>query len=289
MNKIVIKNKPLVSVIIPVYNRKTFIVEAVESVLNQTYNKLELIIVDDGSDDCTYSKIKDKYLYLQDQVKIRYFYQRNRGVSAARNVGIRESKGEYIAFLDSDDLWHRDKLEKQLEYLSLNKEYSVSYTNEIWIRRGKRVNPKKIHSKYSGWIYKKCLPLCIISPSSIILNREVIEVIGLFDENLPACEDYDYWLRLTAKYPIYYHEEALITKRGGHNEQLSQKYPVMDGFRIYAIDKIIQSGILSDDNYRVSVDELLYKAKIVEQGARKRSRLAEANKYQEIIKYYSDK
>ncbi|RLB05643.1 MAG: glycosyltransferase family 2 protein, partial [Deltaproteobacteria bacterium] len=181
---------PRVSVIIPTYNRRTLLLEAVESVLAQTYSDFELIVVDDGSTDGTEEAIK-RY-----GSRLIYTYQPHQGVSAARNKGIEIARGELVAFLDSDDLWLPKKLQIQVTFMDQHPEVQLCYTDEIWIRRGVRVNPKKKHAKYSGWIYPHCLPLCIISPSSALVRRGLFAQVGHFDPQLPVCEDYDFWLRV---------------------------------------------------------------------------------------------
>jgi glycosyltransferase involved in cell wall biosynthesis len=180
-----------VSVVIPTYNRLPTVKDAIESVLNQTYRDFEFWVVDDGSTDGTGEALRT----FGDKVK--YVSQNNRGVSAARNLGLRISRGKYLAFLDSDDLWEPQKLEIQVKCMEENPQFPLCYTDEVWIRGGTRVNPKKKHAKYSGWIFEKCLPLCIISPSSALMKRSLFDEIGGFDETLPVCEDYDLWLRVT--------------------------------------------------------------------------------------------
>ncbi len=278
--------KPLVSVIIPTYNRGDIVMEAIDSVIQQTYRPLEILVIDDGSMDNTFRIIRNRFLILKSNLTIRYFYQSNKGVSSARNLGIMQSHGEYIAFLDSDDLWDKQKLEIQMNFLSPHKDFMVCYTDEIWIRKGVRVNAKNIHRKYSGYIYEYCLPLCIISASSILLKRDVIDDIGLFDESLSACEDYDYWLRLCSEYPIYFVNQKLITKRAGHSDQLSYKYPVMDRFRIFALLKILSDNHLKQDQYHKTVQILLKKCHIVKNGAHKRNNKDDVKYYSSIIRQY---
>jgi len=273
---------PEVSVIIPTYNRWEFLNEAVESVLNQTYRDFELIVVDDGSTD-TDRKILDCY-----SGEIKVIYQTHSGVSKARNTGIHAAQGNYITFLDSDDLWNYCKLEKQIQFFSSNQDYQVCYSDEIWIRNGKRVNPGKKHRKYSGWIFEYCLPLCIISPSSVMIKGDVFDEVGLFDESLPACEDYDLWLRISAKYPIYFLEEPLITKRGGHRDQLSHQFWGNDRFRIVALQKILSDGSLSSDYRHKAISVFQEKCLILMSGCKKRGKLTESNYYQSLIHYYDD-
>ncbi len=267
-------NEALVSVIIPTYNRCNIVSRAIDSVLAQTYRNIELIVIDDGSTDQTGALIATKY-----GAGVKYLYQKNSGVSSTRNHGIRVSRGQYIAFLDSDDSWAYDKLEKQMKFLQENKKYKICYTDEIWIRAGNQVQPREIHQKYGGRIFAKCIPRCIISPSSVIIARGIIDKIGLFDTNLPVCEDYDYWLRLSATYPIAYIEEKLITKYGGHADQLSRRYPVMDRYRVYALEKILTSPHLEEPVRDMVLESIIQRCAIISNGAFKRKRYALHEKF----------
>jgi GT2 family glycosyltransferase len=264
---------PKVSVIIPTYNRYKFLSEAIESVLNQQYQDYELIVVDDGSTDDT-AQIAQKY-----NSKISYIYQENRGVSAARNRGLACSSGEYLCFLDSDDVWQPGKLKTQVEFMERHLEYQISYTDEVWIRNGVRVNQRRKHRKYGGWILPYCLPLCIISPSSVMIKRGLFDVVGKFDESLPACEDYDLWLRIARDYPIGFIEQPLIIKRGGHADQLSRKYYGIDRFRIVALEKLLAAGNLSPKHERLVKEQLAIKCRIYAQGCYKRGKQAEGDIY----------
>jgi glycosyltransferase involved in cell wall biosynthesis len=268
---------PLVSVIIPTYNRESFIAECVESVLAQTFSNFELIVVDDGSTDRTETVVGG---YSD---KIRYLRQEQRGPAAARNSGIRNASGEWLSFLDSDDLWLPNKLEFEMEYVSKNPNMRICYSEEIWYRRGRRVNPAQKHRKYSGWIYRKMLPLCIVSPSSVMIHRSVLEKVGLFDEELPACEDYDLWLRIGSRYPIALIPEALIIKRNGHEGQQSQKYWGMDRFRIKALANMLNSAELSEEDRIATQQVLQQKCQIMIQGCLKRDKIKEAEYYSGIM------
>jgi glycosyltransferase involved in cell wall biosynthesis len=277
MNKIAIN--PQVSVIIPTYNRGWIIKEAIDSVLAQDYTKFELIVVDDGSTDHT-SDVLDSY-----GKDIKVISQKNKGVSAARNRGIAEASGKFIAFLDSDDLWLSQKLSVQIEFFNQTPDALICQTEEVWIRNGLRVNPKKRHKKPSGMIFKPSLELCLVSPSAVMIQRSLFDRVGKFDETLPACEDYDLWLRISCRVPVHLIDEPLIIKRGGHDDQLSSRAG-LDRFRIKAIEKIIKSGLLSDYQQRAAVKTLKKKCDIYAAGCRKRGREEEALYYTSLSKKY---
>lgn len=273
-------NMKKISVIIPTHNREPFLKECIESVFDQTYNDFELIVVDDGSTDET-EKLLESY-----SQRLLFIKQKQKGPSSARNLGIKKSKGDWITFLDSDDLWLPKKLEFQMNYFEEHKDAKISYTEEIWYRNGVRVNPHKKHEKHSGWIYQKMLPLCLVSPSSVMIHRSVLNKIGNFDETLLACEDYDLWLRIANLYPIYLIETPLIIKRNGHKEQQSQKFWGMDRFRIYSLIKLLKNNELSEKD-KIATQKILHKkCKIFSNGCEKREKFEDANKYRSFIELY---
>ncbi|SVA19537.1 uncharacterized protein METZ01_LOCUS72391, partial [marine metagenome] len=265
----------MISVIVPTYNRVHQLPRALDSILCQSCSPKEIIVVDDGSTDETSALMTSEY------PEIVFIQQQNTGVSSARNVGIKRASGDWIAFLDSDDEWLPEKLEIQMKALYENPGEKICHTNEIWIRNGKRVNPKKKHEKFGGWIFQKCLPLCCISPSSVIIHKSIFKEIGLFDYSLPVCEDYDLWLRITARNPVLYIEEPFLIKYGGHEDQLSKKYWGMDRFRIKSLEKIISSRVLSDLDANAAKKMLMEKIYIFIQGAQKRGNIKEVKKFKE--------
>ena len=265
----------MISVIVPTYNRAQQLPRTLDSILCQSCSPKEIIVVDDGSTDETLALMTSEY------PEIVFIQQQNTGVSSARNVGIKRASGDWIAFLDSDDEWLPEKLEIQMKALYENPEIKICHTNEIWIRNGKRVNPKKKHEKFGGWIFQKCLPLCCISPSSVIIHKSIFKEIGLFDYSLPVCEDYDLWLRITARNPVLYIEEPFLIKYGGHEDQLSKKYWGMDRFRIKSLEKIISSRVLSELDENAAKKMLMEKIYIFIQGAQKRGNLKEVKKFKE--------
>mgnify|MGYP001995447013 CR=1 FL=1 len=264
-----------ISAVIPTFNRGHCLLRAINSILAQTTPVDEIIVVDDGSNDKTYDLLlKSELLDTRGQVpNIRYLYQENKGVSAARNLGIKEAENEYIALLDSDDAWIETKIERQVLKLEEKKlSCRITHTEEIWLKDGQRINPKKKHNKSGGFIFEKCLPLCCISPSSVLLHRTLFDEYGFFDETLPACEDYDMWLRLCAFEEVLFVEEALTIKYGGHADQLSRAFWGMDRFRVQALEKLINSGKLSKIQRSQALEMLVKKIEILLLGAKKREK-----------------
>ena len=253
-----------VSVIIPTFNRCEFVNLAIRSVLEQTIDVGEIIVVDDGSTDGTESTVRKQF------PRVELISQTNRGVSHARNAGIQHASGAWIAFLDSDDRWLPKKIEKQMIAIEHNPEYRICHTDEIWIRRGRRVNPMRKHRKSGGDVFERCLPLCVISPSSVLIERRVFDRCGVFDTVLPVCEDYDMWLRICAVYPVLYVDETLIIKMGGHADQLSRRYWGMDRFRINALERILETVDLEPPKRNAVLRTLIQKIEIYSSGAKKR-------------------
>jgi glycosyltransferase involved in cell wall biosynthesis len=270
-----------ISVIIPTYNRAHSLSRAIDSVLSQTYPPLEIIVVDDGSQDDTASLMADRYSQCV------YLFQTNQGVSSARNLGIEKARGEWIALLDSDDRWLPNKLKLQLEALTESPQYRICHSNELWIRNGVRVNQMRKHEKSGGKIFQRCLPLCVISPSSVILHRTLFEDFGLFDIELPACEDYDLWLRICAMEEVLFIDEPLIEKYGGHPDQLSRGHWGMDRFRVYALLKLLDNQQLNNDDRIAAIDTLIEKCSILAQGAEKRHQHERAVYYRALQQRYA--
>ncbi len=252
-----------ISVLIPSFNRASTLSRALDSVLAQTCSAEEIIVIDDGSTDNTQEFLKQKY------PQVIYLYQKNKGVSAARNLGVRHAKGNWLAFLDSDDAWLDSKLKIQCDALLAAPEYKICHTEEIWIRNGVRVNQMKKHQKFGGSIFQKCLPLCVISPSSVLIEKNIFVQAGLFDESYRACEDYELWLRLCSFLPVLFIDLPQIYKYGGHADQLSRQFWGMDRFRVAAINKTIQYSSLSEDNRVAAISTLLSKVTILQLGAKK--------------------
>ncbi|TIH14132.1 glycosyltransferase family 2 protein [Marinifilum sp. JC120] len=272
-----LNNMPKVSVIIPTYNRAERVCRAVDSVLDQKFTDFECLIVDDGSTDDTAKRLAE-----YDDPRLKVVQQENRGVSAARNVGISASQGEFIALLDSDDEWVPEKLQKQVPFMEEGR-FEISQTDEIWIRKGKRVNQCKKHEKPEGMFFDRSLEMCMVSPSCVIFSRKFWDELGPFDEDMPACEDYDLWIRAGLKYPVGLLRERLTVKHGGRPDQLSNSVGCLDLYRIYAIVKLLHAGNLSGDEYDMALAELQRKAGFYIGGCRKRGRDGQAAKMERLM------
>lgn len=268
-----------IAVVIPTHNRAAVLGRALDSVARQSLPADQCLVVDDGSTDGTESLIRRAY------PRATYLKQAHRGVSAARNLGIAHARADWVAFLDSDDSWMPDKLEKQWRALD-GTGYVICHGDETWIRRGRRVNPGRRHRKRGGWIYRYCLPRCAISPSTSMVRRDVLKAAGGFDESMPACEDYDLWLRLCAEYPVLYLDEPLATRYGGHDDQLSARHWGMDRFRVAALEKMLDRPALSPPDRRATLETLVAKLNILVDGARKRGNQAVVHGYgQRLLRY----
>ena len=261
-----------ISVVIPTFNRLSYLERAIKSVLNQTINVNEIIIVDDGSDDGTSEFIRFKY------PELKYIFQSNRGVSAARNVGIANAKSNWVAFLDSDDEWLNNKLKEQVTQLELNPEINFCHSNELWIRNGNEIKQKNSHKKFGGLIFDKCLDKCRISPSTVICSRSLLVKLKGFDEDFFMCEDYDLWLRVTSRNPVLYIDKPLITKYGGHHDQLSKNSEGIEKYHIKSLEKLIKQDFPREQQILIK-NMLIKKIKIYANGAKKRGRIKTYNKF----------
>lgn len=272
---------PQISVIIPTFNRAWTLARAIDSVLAQTYAPREIIVVDDGSTDDT----PDVLSAYGDGIKI--LAQPNRGVSSARNLGIRHSRGEFIALLDSDDRWEPEKLACQAGFFTDHSGAMICQTQEIWIRNGVRVNPGKKHKKISGMIFEPSLHMCLVSPSAVMIKKKLFDLKGLFNEDFPVCEDYDFWLRVSRDTPIYLVDRPLTIKYGGHADQLSRSHS-QDRCRIDAIFNLIRSGSLTERQNTAAMAVLKEKCRIYGNGCLKRGKINEAeiylNRYTQLTK-----
>jgi glycosyltransferase involved in cell wall biosynthesis len=272
--------EPLVSVIIPTHNRLDFLSDAVASVLCQTFKDFELVVVDDGSSDNT-----QDWLAAQ---KIRHQSIPHSGFPGrVRNIGAQAVSGTWLAFLDSDDLWKPEKLSRQREFLEEHPDLELVHTREIWNRSGKIISQSGQHHAHSGRIFSDALVKCIIGPSTVMMTRRLFEEFGGFDETLEIAEDYEFWLAITAKYPVGFLDVPLVEKRGGHSDQLSEKYGHIEYFRIKALERTLLRGIYTAEEQRMIHETLAGKCLIYAQGALKRGKPEEFEKYSKAAAHHA--
>ena len=273
---------PFFSVIIPTFNRRRVLTEAIESVIAQTFADYEIIVVDDGSTDDTASFVTRQY------PGVRLIRQPNKGVSSARNTGIKVAHGHWLAFLDSDDLWTARKLERQHDFINRNRSTVILHTDETWIRKGRRVNQARKHMKQgsddSDELFRRSLKMCMVSPSSVVIHASLFTEVGMFDETMPVCEDYDMWLRIMARRRVDYLPEKLSIKRNAWPgaDQLSASTWGMDRYRVYSLDKLVRSGVLTAGRERMALGEIKRKAAIIANGAGKRGKHRESARWMAI-------
>ena len=285
-----------VGVVIPTFDRAHLLGRALDSVLAQTRLPQQIIVVDDGSTDGTGE-------LLAGYPQVVHLRQENRGVSAARNLGIRHCDCDWVAFLDSDDEWLPEKLEVQFRALARSPGHRLIHCDEIWIRNGRRVNPAQRHRKRGGWIFEHCLPLCVISPSAAVIARSLFDETGLFDEGLPACEDYDLWLRICSRYPVLYVDQPLLRKYGGHADQLSRQHWGMDRFRVASLRSLLADDSLkltrlnparlnparlNPAQRRMATETLRQKCQILINGARKRGNIRVVEEFKAVLSEHEE-
>jgi glycosyltransferase involved in cell wall biosynthesis len=276
---------PEISVIIPTRDRRAMLREALASVAAQRHAgfevSFEVIVVDDGSTDGTWEDLSgcDASAYDLPRpggTELRVVRTERRGPAAARNRGLAIARGTLIAFLDSDDLWAPAKLARQSRFMRDDPDCAIAQTGEIWMRGGRRVNPGRRHSKRAGDIFIDSLRTCLISPSAAILRRELLDEVGGFDEDMAACEDYDLWLRILARYHAGLLDEPLTIRRAGHPGQLSATVPALDRFRILALMKLLADATLGAGRRAAVAKVMAEKCLVYGQGLARRGRHAAA-------------
>jgi glycosyltransferase involved in cell wall biosynthesis len=278
---------PDVAVVIPTYNRRAMVCEAVKSVLAQRNAKFELIVVDDGSTDGTWEELTQIAAVANDHAQwemMRIERTPNRGPATARNTGVAIAAAPFVALLDSDDLWLPHKLNRQIAFMRDHPEYAISQTEEIWMRNGRRVNPGARHRKRAGDLFADSLLTCLISPSAVIMRTDLLREAGGFDEDLAAAEDYDLWLRLLTDHKVGLVDEQLVIRRAGHPGQLSATVPALDRFRILALLKLLAREDFAPER-RIKVCEVLSeKCAIYAKGLKRRARADETRFFLEVAR-----
>ncbi|WP_028972550.1 glycosyltransferase family 2 protein [Spirochaeta cellobiosiphila] len=274
--------KPLVSVVIPTYNRSFQLTEAIDSVQNQSFTDWELIIIDDGSEENTEDIIPKDH-------RITYKRISHTGLPGkVRNEGVRLTNANWIAFLDSDDIWSPDKLITQMNYLRTHLDCKIVHTRETWQRNNKIISQRKMKHKREGDIFEDSLDKCIIGPSTVLLSRELYLALGGFDESIEIAEDYEFWLRITAKYEVGYIDEPLVIKKAGDWEQLSTKYGQIEIFRIKALQGLIDRQYFNRTHDKLARKVMAYKCRIYGKGALKRGHQDTYKKYMSLASSYSE-
>lgn len=277
-----------VSVIIPTFNRRNLLERAIVSVFSQTVQCAELIIIDDGSTDDTY-KLLNK-LSRSAKISFHAYHQPNMGPAAARNLGVHKATSPFIAFLDSDDHWHKQKIEIQYKNLVDRSDFRISHTREKWLRRGLHLNQKKKHVPQHGNIFNHCLQLCGVGMSTVMIEKSLFNQVGLFDESLPCCEDYDLWLRISCRFPFLLVDKSLTVKEGGRDDQVSSQFSLgMDRLRIYSLRKLLDSDMLDCHQYFMVLKEFKRKITIYGTGCLKHNKNEIGRSYFDLIPVYEEK
>jgi len=261
-----------ISVIVPTFNRAHTLDRALDSALAQTLKPFEIIVVDDGSMDKTREIVENWRLRSGGFQNLIYLKTENRGVSSARNTGASQATGEWLAFLDSDDEWLPQKLERQAP---LTPTFALVHGEEIWIRNGVRVNARDKYKKSGGRIFKRCVDICCISPSSVLISRDLFLKLDGFRNDFPVCEDYELWLRITSRFKVGFVEEPVLKKYGGHEDQLSRLHKAMDFYRCRALVPFLENIEISDEERAHVIQTLIKKCRILIKGYLKHENLAD--------------
>ncbi|MFK5957869.1 MAG: glycosyltransferase [Lutibacter sp.] len=246
--------KPLVSVIIPTYNRPNYLKQTLKSVVNQTYTNIEILVIDDGSKMNYAESICNKH------PNCKYFYKTNGGLSSARNFGIKKAKGEYIAFLDDDDFWREDKLQKQVEFLNSNLDIDLVHSSAMIVDENGTstgiiigASPNKIH-KRSGYVFWNALGVWVVKSPTPLIRKEAFKSGLMFDESIKVGEDLDFYQRLFYRHKVYYINEPLAFYREYKNEErlslqkikyIGIEYKMLKNFKKMGIKNLII-------NYRIA-------------------------------------
>lgn len=272
---------PQVTVIIPTFDRAALLPRAIDSALAQSGVDFEVLVADDGSTDDT-SAVLERY---GGDARVRVLRLPHGGVCRARNAAVADSRSPLLAFLDSDDEWLPGKLAAQVRLLQ-DTGGSICQTEEIWIRNGVRVNQPAHYVKREGDIFALSLKYCMITPSSVLMTRTLYDEVGGFNPEFPACEDFELWLRITSRHPVGLIAKPMMVRYGGHQDQLSTRYPAQDRFRIRAIALLLDGDLLDPQRRALALAALREKLNIYEAGCLKRGKTGESAWCREIHTRY---
>lgn len=241
-----------VSVIIPCYNIEKYVSECLESVYHQTYSNLEVLLINDGSKDRT-EEILMEYVNKYPNIT-KYIYQNNSGPSVARNLGIKNSEGEYICFMDSDDILFPESIEKRVNILDMNSDVYLVCSDSYMIQENSFTKDKLsslLGEVYSGNIFKELLKKNFISTQTVLMRREIIKSIGFFNESYLRSEDYEYWLRIANKYKITFIKEPLAYTRVRNGSLSTNKKNEMEDSLISVYQSVFESYNLTNEEKKV--------------------------------------
>ena len=266
---------PRVDIIIPAYGRAGLLAEAIASVQAQTFTDWTLWIVDDASAEAIVLPTG-----RDSRIEVRRL-PANRGPAFTRNYGASLGLAPYIAFLDSDDLWHPEKLEHAMAAFALDTNLLWWHSNELWLRHGQPAKQKTIHRKQGGQFFERALERCLISPSAVVLQRNFFTTISGFAPAFRLCEDYELWLRLLLRAPIGYSDEPLTIKRAGDWPQLSSAREI-DRYRVLAMHRVWRlSRHEMPEHWRTALlDECVRKCTLLVGGAAKHQNERGLRRYQ---------
>ena len=267
---------------IPVYNRSGGMLEkAIQSVLGQSYRDFRLVVVDDGSSD-DLSAEKESV----EEAGHRWICSRkNRGVAAARNLGAGAANSDWISFLDSDDIWRPEKLERQVEWHRRHPDVRISQVKEKWVRNGSEVRRPKHWLQREGDLFFNSILRCSIGPSCVMMRRDLWTETKGFDETFRVCEDYELWLRICRVEQVgLVPGKALTMKTAGHGDQLSVTVPALDRYRVFALLKMMRDNGLSAVHKEWVAEGIQRKSAVLTKGARKRGSLADAQWFSEMTR-----
>lgn len=270
-----------ISVVIPTYNRLPFLLTALASVFAQSHLPDEVIVIDDGSQ---YTKLSMQALQSTAPIPLTYVSVPHCGKpSRLRNRGCELAQGDLIAFLDDDDIWLPRKLERHHALHSAT-HVRFSHSREIWVRNGCPISqPPAMHQR-SGDLFLSTLHKCIIGPSTMVMERTLFQELGGFNETLEIAEDYEFSIRASLRCSIYYIDEPLIFKIGGHASQLSERYEYIELFRIEALRHVLATVPLTHFQRKSIQDSLVDKYHIWAQGCEKRGKTHEARHYRRLAR-----
>lgn len=240
--------EPLISVVITTYNYGDYLKTCLDSVLQQTHTNLEVIVINDGSTDHTDQVIAP---YLTNPL-IKYVRQVNAGQAIAKNNGIRQASGDYLAFLDADDYWMPQKLNRQLGLFAVDRQVGVVFSKSVWVDQLGNTIPVNSSRPHAGWVTNHLIVDNFVVFSSALVRRECFTKLGAFDEGLEMGIDWDLWLRFSLHYKFAFVDEQLTAYRVGHPNQMSKKQERRQEQSDFILNRFLREhpGVISPKSLR---------------------------------------